>query len=400
MPWDAERAHLPLADEPSTDVLAGLEVQAPSALVAHRGFILSFSEVPTAVIRAASTSRRVSNSSNGSNLTSSHNASGNGSDVSCVPLLQVSYLRPGQSRWRHAPAPQLVALAPDDSRTGTPETHGTLLAEFDVGGGIPGDGETSNQMNGTAYTTAASCCARHPAYCVPRWWHTMRRFDTSARLLGNPAGATASIAGEAARISIDRFDDRRSEDSSGSETEDPASSGLGSNRSDVWGGIQALLQAPSALWDPLGRLPDADSEQTAHLALFYHVSFRFRHAAAQCYHFLRYRLVHYCPCCHNFAISMGSLEVKIGHAWFASNHSSALVPSALVPARNSSGSGSATRDVNASWGSCIGRLTARWAGVDRGCVPQLVDWQDGGAPLLCDFPHRSAASTLTSVPIL
>lgn len=60
-------------------------------------------------------------------------------------------------------------------------------------------------------------------------------------------------------------------------------------------------------------------------------------------------------------------------------------------ARSFARNASTSENANVSWGSCIGRLTARWRGVDRSCVPQLVNWQDGGAPILCDFPHRLAA---------
>ena len=105
----------------------------------------------------------------------------------------------------------------------------------------------------------------------------MRRFDTSGTL----TGAITSTAGEAARIaSLQGLDDQGLQYQPGG-SGGFISSGDATNQSGTGGRVDALLQAPSALWDPLGRLPDAEGEHTAHLALFYHVSFRFRHAPAR-----------------------------------------------------------------------------------------------------------------------
>ena len=88
------------------------------------------------------------------------------------------------------------------------------------------------------------------------------------------------------------------------------------------------LRAPSALWDPLGRLPDASGRPRQHLALYYHV---------------------------------------------------------FVPVLPSHGGASVT------FTACIGRLSAYLRAIDATCEPRL-DWEDDGAPIVCDIHFAAAAA--------
>ena len=125
MPWDADGG---AAD--------GLEVHAPSGLIAHRGYVLAFSEERGAP-------------QNGSANLSSSGVGGNTSSR-CAPWLQVSYLRPGSTRWHHLPAPQLSPWRPAG---GERPSFSTLLAEHDDTSTSTADA-ASDQMNGSAYRAA------------------------------------------------------------------------------------------------------------------------------------------------------------------------------------------------------------------------------------------------------
>lgn len=85
------------------------------------------------------------------------------------------------------------------------------------------------------------------------------------------------------------------------------------------------LHAPSAHWDPLGRLPDPSGARTEHLSLYFHVFVNRSRAHAS--------------------------------------------------------GGSATTDSRGV--ACIGRLTARWLGINAQCEPQMR-WQADHAPLFCE----------------
>ena len=100
--------------------------------------------------------------------------------------------------------------------------------------------------------------------------------------------------------------------------------------------LRLRLHAPSVLWDPLGRLPTRSGRRTQHLALYYHMSLSF----------------------------------------------SASNSFASAAAANSSNSS------NTSLGSCVGRLTARWAGLNATCTPLLDSWQDRqlvGRTCVCEY---------------
>ena len=249
-----------------------LDFNSPSALVSHRGYLLSFAEM----------------------------APGGSRDVTeCPPQLQFAFIRPGAASWELSHA-------------------------------------------GTGCTP-------------PNWWNATLRDDLA---LGAPSAAWVDAASQDEHVSTENV-----VRTTGSSASHMGSSGNGSigvtpNSSTSAG---ALLRAPSVLWDPLGRLPDSEGHPAAHLALYYHITFSFASPVAR----------------------------SGAHATSTATTTNATNATNAINATNATNATNTTSAIDR--GSCIGRMTARWGGVNASCTPRFERWADDGAPLLCDF-DRVAAS--------